>query len=82
MKRNWNQQQLECMQPGGHACPAASLPFDFPQIYFFNTQTQLFTLQGVEGPSSVYVNVICDRKRAPGDPVSQFFLIVNLTDLS
>ncbi|XP_065333277.1 cadherin EGF LAG seven-pass G-type receptor 1 isoform X1 [Cloeon dipterum] len=40
------------------------------------TLTRQLDKEGIEGPSSVYVNVVCDRKRAPGDP--SFVIPVNI----
>jgi len=37
-------------------------------IYILDHLTCLFYTQGVDGPSSVFVSVICDRKRT-ADPV-------------
>ncbi|XP_059478572.1 protocadherin-like wing polarity protein stan [Neocloeon triangulifer] len=40
------------------------------------TLTRKLDKEGIDGPSSVYVNVICDRQRAPGDP--SFVIPVNI----
>lgn len=46
----------------------------FINITLDNSILILLLLQGISGPSSVYVNIICERKHT-ADPVSIFLII-------